>query len=190
MVAITLIALFSFTRLFSGASEVDAKKFFEEDLTQSYPSADLREVLNTTKIGEGPDSYYALKARVSYGLSTPCPERIEVEYHYPARNFLKRDEKIVSGCAVCTGDSLNCHIIYPEEAVIASHTYNGTEEITQFIKTYSSAVPSVSILPEYEDEKNVWQVDWSSPKAPNTLRVLISQTNNCIISISPQGNSQ
>ncbi|MDE1798478.1 MAG: hypothetical protein KGH63_03665, partial [Candidatus Micrarchaeota archaeon] len=131
----------------------------------------------------GADAYYVLTAAVSYNLSTPCPERIEVEYDYPSRNFVKRNDTLVSGCQVCTGGP-NCVISYPEEAIIASHTYNGSDQVTSYITTYPSATPTTTLLDTYNGQHNVWEVNWSAASAPNALSVHLSQAQNQIIDIT------
>ena len=181
LLIIAAVALLSFSRLFSAASETDAKKFFMEDLEQSYPDADVREIIYINRIGEGPGSYFVLKARVSMRMYTPCPERIEVEYHYPARNFLKRDEKIVQGCKVCIDSKPNCHVSYPEEAIIASHTYNGTKQVKDYLDSYPNAIPNALLLDYYNQIKNVWQVEWISKGAPYGIRIFISQQDNKVV---------
>ena len=189
LLIIAVLAVFSFTQLFNNSPEVDAKKFFEEDLQESYPYADVREVLSVNKVGAGSQDYYILKARVSSGLDTPCPERIEVEYNYPARNFVKSDEKIVYGCQVCVENTQNCHILYPEEAIIASHTYLGAERVKEYISEYPSATPLVSLLPDFEGEKNVWQVVWDSTQSYYSITVYLSQNDNKVLSITTLNHS-
>jgi hypothetical protein len=187
LLIVAAIAIFSFNQLFASAPQTDAKKFFEEDLKESYPYADVREVLSINKVGALTGEYYVLKARVSSGMDTPCPERIEVEYNYPSRNFVKTDEKVVSGCQVCIEDKENCHISYPEEAIIASHTYNGTQRIAEYIKTYKNPYPLATLLPELDGEKNVWEVSWDSNESSYLLTAYISQRGNQVISILEQG---
>ncbi|MFH1306081.1 MAG: hypothetical protein ABIH83_00285 [Candidatus Micrarchaeota archaeon] len=187
LVIVTVIALLYFSSLFNTTSEVDAKKFFMEDLEQSYPDADVREIIYINKVGEGSDAYYLLRARVSNYLSTPCPERIEVEYQYPARNFLKTDEKVVSGCQVCIDNRPNCHISYPEEAIIASHTYEGTEAVQQFLDNYPSAIPSASLLDEYDGGKNIWKIRWTSKTTNTSMDIFISQKDNEVVDVAYGG---
>jgi hypothetical protein len=181
LILIAGLALLYFFSLFGSTPQTDAKKFFMEDLETSYPDADIREVLSINKVGTGAEEYYILKARVSKNMDTPCPERIKVEYNYPARNFLKEDEKTVQGCQVCVKDSANCHISYPEEAIIASHTYNGTERVKGYIENYPSAYANAQLLENYGGEINVWEIEWFSKDSPYSLKAYISQKNNSII---------
>jgi hypothetical protein len=189
LIIIAILALLSFSRAFNGKSEDDARKFFAEDMAESYPTADVREIMDVTKVGEGPDAYYALKARVSYNLSTPCPERIEVEYNYPARNFVKRNDSVVHGCQVCLNRP-HCVVSYPEEAIIASHTYEGDQPVLSYLKSYPEAKPTARLLDTYQDERNVWEVTWSDASASYGLAVRISQTRNQIIDTQQVGLKQ
>ncbi len=182
LVIIACFALFSFSQIFSKSSEADAKKFFEEDLAESYPYADLREIISVQKHDSSSGEYYILKASVSSGLSTACPERLEVEYHYPSRNFLKRDDKVVYGCKVCM-DASQCHISYMEEAIIASHTYEGTEKVKSYIMKYSNAKPQVEFLSNYNSEKNVWYVKWDCEDSSYLMDVYLPQNGAKAISV-------
>ncbi|MFH0926991.1 MAG: hypothetical protein V1822_00230, partial [Candidatus Micrarchaeota archaeon] len=155
-----------------------------------YPNADVHEILSINKVGSGPSESYVLRARVSSGLDTPCPERVEVEYNYPSRNFVKTDDKVVSGCQVCQDNKQSCHISYPEEAIIASHTYEGTQRITDYILQYPKAFPQATLLLDYNGLKNVWQISWSAKEASYSITAYISQADNQVISIDTQDNSQ
>ena len=178
---IALLMFIIYTNVYSTHTEKDAKKFFQEDLIYSYPDADLREIVSVKKIDE---NRYVLKAHVTKGFYTPCPEKIEVEYTYPVRNFLSTQTKLVSGCKVCIEDKKNCYIIYPEEAIIASHTYGGTEKIAEFIKTYPKAKPFVELLENYSNYNKVWRVEWRDEQTQQKIEVYINQADNSIIKIN------
>jgi len=181
LVIIAAFALLSFNQIFSKPSEVDAKKFFEEDLAQSYPNADVLEIISVQKSADESKDLYILKARVSSGLKTVCPERIEVEYHYPSRNFVKEEDRIVYGCQVCVDNKQNCHISYMEEAIIASHTYGKTEEVKSYISNYPNAVASVNFIENYNQIKNVWHVRWESTDSPYYIDVYLPQSGESAI---------
>ena len=143
----------------------------------------MREILTSAQVGEGNDVYYLLKARVSYNLSTPCPSRLEVEYYYPPQSFVRRTPtQLVSGCTVCTGNP-GCVISYMEEAIIASHTYTGSEQVRNFITGHPDAKPTAVLLPIWNDQLDVWQVDWQDNSSG--LSVFISQTPSRIVGIQP-----
>ncbi len=184
LIIVAVALLLSFSRLFGTNTAEDARKFFAEDLQDSYPDADLRVINNVTKVGDGPDAYYSLTASVSSNLSTPCPERLEVEYYYPQRNFVKRAQKVVYGCKVCI-NTPKCVITYPEEAIIASHTYEGSQVVKDYLAQYPHAVPNATLLADLAGTPNVWEVDWTDPAAPRGLRVLISQRSNDIVGVQP-----
>lgn len=180
LVFIAILSFFLFTRLFTYPSPEDAKKFFEEDLTYTYPNADLKQIISIKKVSDQSQDYL-LKAWVSMNLYTPCPEKIEVEYSYPSRNFVGSATKLVYGCSVCPSDKKNCYIIYPEEAIIASHTYPNTEAVRKFIKSYPNAKPIVIFHENYGAYKHVWQVDWFAEET--AISVFINQADNSIIKI-------
>jgi hypothetical protein len=180
LVILAALALFFFVRSFTFATEQDALKFFKEDLDYNYPDADIKEIVSIQKTSDGSDSY-VLKAWVTKNFFTPCPEKIEVEYGYPSRNFIGSATKLVYGCVVCLEDKKNCHIIYPEEAIIASHTYPNTSKVKEFLENYPNAKPSVKLLEEFDGYKNVWFINWSTPE--NSLSVYINQADNSIIKI-------
>ncbi|MCX8163055.1 MAG: hypothetical protein N3D10_00685 [Candidatus Micrarchaeota archaeon] len=180
LLIIATISFFLFIRLFSYSTEQDAKKFFEEDLAYTYPDASERKIISIEKVSEQSNEYI-LKAWVSKGLHTPCPEKIEVQYGYPSRNFIGSEIKLVKSCSVCQTDKKNCHILYPEEAIIASHTYEGTEPIKEFIRKNPDATPSVEFLENFDGYKYVWKINWSSSKA--SLAIYINQADNSILKI-------
>lgn len=188
LLAVAILALLSFSQHFNQKTEGDARKFFNEDLARNYPDADSWNIYRITKIGEGPDSYYLLKAWVSYNRTTPCPRLVEVEYYYPPQSFLRREQDIVNNCRVCPGQP-HCVILYAEEAIIVSHTYAGGEQVQAFIDAHPSAKPLATLLPSWTDasgseQANVWQVDWKEPDANEGLSVFVSQGENRILAVT------
>ncbi|MEM4158384.1 MAG: hypothetical protein QXH71_01455 [Candidatus Anstonellaceae archaeon] len=180
LLIVAVVSFFLFLRIFNYTTEQDAKKFFEEDLNYTYPDANEKKIISIQRVAEGEEEY-VLRAWVSRGLDTPCPEKIEVQYSYPSRNFLGNELKLVSGCSVCQTDKINCHIIYPEEAIIASHTYEGTEKIKEFIKKNQDAKPSVEFLENFEGNNYVWKVNWTSENG--SITIYINQADNKILKI-------
>ena len=184
LVAVALFAAyFVFTKP-SSASPEDAKKFFLEDLSSKYPSADVREIMEILPSTASDGSqYFQLKARVTNGLFTPCPERMHVFYDYPPKNFVaQQPEYITSGCRVCL-DTPTCIIAFPEEAIIASHTYNGTEEVSAFVNANSDARAEVSFMDSLEGQIGVWKVTWSSASSATGYAVLLSKSQNSVMSV-------
>jgi len=190
-VLIVLLAIVAFAAIYMVFSkpsypmtQEDAKKFFLEDLNGKYPNADVREVMEIAPATASDGSpYFELQARVTSGLATPCPERMHIFYDYPPKNFVAQPpEYITRGCRVCIGVS-QCIIAFPEEAIIASHTYNGTEDVAAFVKTNSDAKPAVSFLESYDGQQGVWKVAWSSSTNPSSYEVLISKPLNAVLSV-------
>jgi hypothetical protein len=165
-------------------SEEDAKSFFLEDLREKYPSADLREIMEILPAAASDGSpYYQLKARVTNGIATPCPERMHVFYDYPPKNFVaQQPEYITRGCKVCL-DSPTCILAFPEEAIIASHTYNGTGEVTAFVKGNSDAQAQALFLDSFDGVPGAWKVTWSSATNPVSYEVVLSKTQNSVLSV-------
>jgi hypothetical protein len=121
--------------------------------------------------------YFEVKARVTENPASPCPERSHIFYNYPAQNFVPQPaEVITSGCEVCTEGI--CTIAFPEEAVIASHTFPGTSAVEAFIKATDGAGPHVSENPAGES----WSVRWDSASGPAYMLVEIHR-NGTVLSV-------
>lgn len=172
-----LACLLYFSKSLHTTSESDARKFFLENLAQNYPSADVREIMDVLSLDDG--KTLRLKARVSSGLSTPCPERLHIYYNFPAKNFVYELENITSGCVVCR-DTPQCVVLWPEEAIIASHIYPGSKSVEEYILEYPDATPDAAFLKEYAGRQNMWEVKWDSPSADYYILVHLSQTQNAI----------
>lgn len=185
LIAVALaVAWFIFSKPAYPLTQDDAKKFFLEDLQGRYPGADVREVteISTLTSPEG-TPYFQLKARVTKGLSTPCPERIHVYYDYPPKNFVAQPpEYITKGCKVCLNEP-TCIIAFPEEAIIASHTYQGAERIAAFVKQYADAKAEATFREQFGDFAGVWLVKWSSGLSNETYTVALSKGQNRVMAI-------
>ncbi len=189
LLAVAVIALLSLSNRFSQTTDTDARKFFSEDLVRSYPNADAREILSSAQVGEGSSAYYLLKARVAYNLSTPCPTRLEVEYYYPPQSFVRRTPAtLVGNCQVCSGASGTCVLSYVEEAIIASHAADPTGQVNTFIQNNPTATPHVKLLPSWQDESNVWQVDWTADNVTG-ISVYLSQHTGRVVDLRAMGSS-
>lgn len=183
VLVIILGGLLYFSSAFKKNSEGDARKFFLEDLASKYPHADVREILNVSEVGSGGSSYLRLKARVTTGLYTPCPERLHVYYYYPQQNFIADvPEEITAGCMVCA-ETKTCVLAFPEEAIIASHKYGGGKKAEEYIRAYPDAKPSFELLDSYIGTVGVWKVAWDSPAAPYSVVVYLSEYENRIIDV-------
>lgn len=133
------------------------KDFIIEDLKNKHPNAEVVEILimNLEK-NEDDEDYYYIKAKVTEGLTTPCPTRIHYHYNYPEQNFITQPpEYITKDCEFC--EVTPCAISFEEEAIIASHTLEGTEEIAEFVEENEDAYPTVT------KESEGWRVIWLEP---------------------------
>jgi len=176
------VAVFVFSKPAYPMNEEGAKAFFLEDLKEKYPSAEVREIVEILPMtGSDGTPYYQLKARVTKGMGTPCPERIHVYYDYPPKNFvIQPPEYITKGCKVCTNEP-NCILLFPEEAIIASHTYEGGEEVARFIKNNADA----SAIASFEPSDATWRIAWSSASEGAGYSVVLSKQQNKILAVTP-----
>ena len=190
-VLIILLAIVAFAAVYfvfltpaAKVSEQDAKSFFLEDLQEKYPAADVREVMEIIPATASDGSpYFQLKARVTNGLDTPCPERMHVFYDYPPKNFVAQPpEYITRGCRVCL-DTPQCILAFPEEAIIASHTYNGTEKVAAFVNGNSDAEAQATALDTYGNFSGVWIVGWSSASSGKGYTVVLSKSQNKVLDV-------
>jgi len=181
------VAFYVFSKPSYPMTEQDAKNFFLEDLKEKYPLADVREVMAITSATDSSGAqYFQLKARVTNGLGTPCPERIHVYYDYPPKNFVSQPEYITKGCKVCINEPI-CTLAFPEEVVIASHTYSGTGEIEQFIKSNADALAQPEFRESFGNHSGVWLVKWSSQSNPSTsYTAVLSKTGNSVLEVIKQ----
>ncbi|MEM4554982.1 MAG: hypothetical protein QXT25_03985 [Candidatus Anstonellaceae archaeon] len=185
-----ILAVFVFSKPAYPMTESDAKKFFLEDLKEKYPDADVREIIEILLL-TSPDGtpYYQLKARVTKGLYTPCPERLHVYYDYPPKNFIAQPpEYITKGCSICLNEP-NCIIAFPEEAIIASHKYPQAERVAEFVKKNTDARPEEVIsLQSYKDYSDVWLVKWVSASANKSLLAVVSKSQNKVFEVASYGS--
>ena len=189
LLAVAVLALLSFSQRFNPKNEDDARKFFNEDLARNYPNAENYSIYGVDKIGDGPSSYFLLKAWVRYNSSTPCPTLVEVEYYYPPQSFLRREQTIVGNCQACP-DQPHCILLYNEEAIIASHTYDGGAQVQNYLNNHPNAKPATRLLPAWTDSygmehADVWQVDWTEAGSADGISAFISQGQNRILAIGP-----
>ncbi|MCX8197846.1 MAG: hypothetical protein N3F07_01475 [Candidatus Micrarchaeota archaeon] len=178
------VAFFIFSKPSYPLTEEDAKKYFMEDLAEKYPDADVREIVEIISLNSSDGAhFYQLKARVTRGLHTPCPERLDVHYDYPPKNFIAQPPAyITKGCKICIGVE-KCVLAFPEEAIIASHTYSGAESVASFIRQHSDAKPNAKFMESFRGFSDVWLVSWSSESSGKSYLVVLSKTQNKILSV-------
>ncbi|MEM2963468.1 MAG: hypothetical protein QXN01_03165 [Candidatus Anstonellales archaeon] len=165
----------------AAVSAEDATKYVMEDMRTKYPNADIIEVLSTR------EEYgsYKIKGRVSFEITSKCPQRLHLYYDYPASHFVTWTENITKNCKVCEGLP-KCIVAFEEEAVAASHTYSGGERARKYLEDYPDAKASWRFLDEFEGKEEVWLVIWKSPKANSILKVYISKPENRILKVEEE----
>ncbi len=155
----------------------DAKAFIIEDLQNKYQGADIVIITTNEKFNDKNEQYYEIKAKVTVKQGSPCPERIHIYYNYPEQNFVpKTPEYITKNCAVCK--ETQCNLVFPEEALIASHMFAGTEEVHAYVTTYNKDIYGTATT----EGTSSWIVLWSSPSASYDFKVELSQ-NGKVISV-------
>jgi hypothetical protein len=121
------------------------------------------------------NKYYEVKARATQGLETPCPRRIHIYYNYPVQNFVPQPAEVITqDCRVCTQNT--CALIFPEEAIIASHTYSGTKQVSLFL-VQASATPTA------KEFGSLWEVKWDSEDSSFYYQVDLSK-NGTLLNVS------
>lgn len=147
----------------------DAKKFVLEELRTKYPYSDISIISVADKTNANGGKYYEIKAKVTNNAAGPCPERMHIYFNYPEQNFVSQPpEYVTKNCQICLGRG-NCLVLFEEEAIIASHTLPGTENVAQYISGVNGAYPVVSEM------ENEWRVTWDSPLAGYLYTVEISK---------------
>lgn len=156
-------------------TEAEARTLVSDDLHSKYPTADVREIIETTWDGQS----WQINARVTFNYSSPCPVRMNVLYDYPRKGFVTAPpEYITKDCVVWKEAA--CVIGTPEEAIIASHTLEGTTKIQSYIDWHTDAAANATFYTEYFDtdtgtkDKNVWIVRWLSPTTNYGVFVMVA----------------
>jgi len=151
--------------------EGDATRFVVEDLHSKYPGADIEIISVQKMINEGGSQYFEIKAKVTKNQYGPCPERMHLFYNYPVQNFVPRQPEIITAdCMVCTDP--NCILVFPEEAIIASHVFKGTEAVNAYLKAHPDTKAEVS------ESATGWVVTWNSPDSDYYYVVEILKNNS------------
>jgi len=191
VVAILLVAVIAIILVFATlvpkpVQETDARKFVLEDLWSKYPNADNISIISADVIvsNQSAAKYFTIKARVTQGLYSPCPDRRHLYYNYPEQGFVKQpDELVVSNCVICRNQP-TCILLFEEEAIVASHTMPGTSEVQAYLQAHTDAKPAFSLVPEYKGSKDVWLVAWDSESAPDSYSVALLKSNASVVEVS------
>ncbi|MFH1285600.1 MAG: hypothetical protein ABIH99_03370, partial [Candidatus Micrarchaeota archaeon] len=132
MVIILALVYFGLKARMPEVTELDARKFVVEDMASKYGSAES-EILSASL----EDGSWLMQARVTLNKNSPCPERINLYYDYPRYGFVTRPpEYITKDCKILCEDKPTCALAFEEQAVIASHTFKGTEETHALVMRY------------------------------------------------------
>ncbi len=177
-ILIVIIAiLVSFISFFNvNIEQADAKRFVQEDLRAKFPNAETEILSVIEKKDDKSQKYFEIKAKVTKFANSACPERLHTYYNYPKQNFVAPpDETVTTNCSVCSDSSKQCVIAFPEEAIIASHTFKGTEEVSRFVNNKVSVVPTVR-------QASNWIVTWNSDISSFFYEIEIGK-NGTVISV-------
>ena len=185
---VVLVIIMAFVLLFvyvqsPKTTEENAEIYVLEDLKAEYGEDANFEIISINEnpsIEEGKGKYFTIKARVTLYPDSSCPERIHLYYNYPEQGFVTQPpDYITKNCKICI-DQPTCQLIFNEEAIIASHTIEGTENVKQYITQYPNAKATVSAPTNGQDN---WLVEWDSEEADFYYIVEISR-NAELINIS------
>ncbi|MBI5223805.1 hypothetical protein HY990_05275 [Candidatus Micrarchaeota archaeon] len=169
LILLIIVAILTTVKLFqilknSSILQADASKFVLEDLGNKYPEAQISIVNISERYNLNGEKYFELKGRVTQNPDGPCPERSHIFYNYPVQNFIPQTPEVITqDCRVCTAGL--CTIAFPEEAIIASHTMSGTNQINQFIRSDANVTHSVL------EGDNQWIVTWSGTTGQYVVKV-------------------
>jgi hypothetical protein len=153
-----------------------ASSFVTEDLRSKYPTASIGIMAVTPKYNDQGKQYYEVEARVTQDPASPCPQRSHIFYNYPEQNFVAQPTEVVTAnCAVCTEGI--CNLAFPEEAIIASHTFSGTEIIQSYLRANKDAAPAVT------QRGDDWLVQWNAANASASYVVEI-HSNGSVLNIT------
>jgi hypothetical protein len=155
--------------------QADAATFVLEDLRVKYSDADISILKTKEMFNSDGNKYYEIKAKATIGLDTPCPRRMHVYYNYPVQNFVPQPAEVITqNCMVCTEGT--CILNYPEEAIIASHTFERTKAVSLFL-VQAKATPLA------EDKDSFWSVRWDSDDSTFFYNVEIDK-NGEVLNVS------
>ncbi|MEM3399844.1 MAG: hypothetical protein QXP42_03350 [Candidatus Micrarchaeia archaeon] len=179
LVVVALVVFFTTSFKKHVLTKEEAERYVIEDLRAKFPNADKYGVISI----ENESGSWKVEASVVHEAGSRCPKRTHVFYDYPRSGFALREENITKGCRICVAEPL-CIIVYPEEAIIASHTLPGSDRTVEFLGLHTDAVADAEFRSVYEHGgrkySNVWVVRWYSRSANMTHYVVIAKTNATI----------
>jgi len=158
----------------SNVVESDATRFVIEDLHANHPDADITIMNITPKYNAEGKRYFEVKARVTDDAFSPCPKRSHIYYNYPVQNFVPQPPEIITSanCRVCTAGI--CTIAFPEEAIIASYTFNSTDDVRRYVDANPSSIPTAT------ETSDSWIVKWDASGADSYYVVKVRRNGSAI----------
>jgi hypothetical protein len=164
LVVIGIVALWYVANKPQQTTEYDARNFVLNDAKTRFPEAEV----SVLSVNYSSNSW-KIKVKATTEPTSGCPERIHLYYDYPAMKFeTPPQEYITRNCLICI-NAPDCVIIFPEEALIASHTFPGTERTNAFLKTYPTANGNAEFMENYGNFSKVWLVGWASGASKQTI---------------------
>lgn len=152
--------------------EGDASNYVLDDLRTNYPSADIEIISINEMTNQNGEQYFEVKAKVTEQPDSPCPERMHIYYNYPVQNFVPQPKQVItSNCEVCTEGI--CTLAFPEEAVIASHTFPGTEDVQNYISDCPASLSA-------SENRDSWIVKWDSASCDYFYEVELSKSGEVL----------
>lgn len=176
-----IVLLFVFFFLFGcvtppekDVQNIEHDKTIIEDAKSKHPSADIIEI-ESVDIMNGIN---VTSVRVSYYTDSICPERYRLRYRFPDFGYETGVPiEVVKNCEYkYTPDSV---ITYEEQAIVAAHTLQGTEEVKEFIGNGNG----ITVETNFYSSTGVWEVLFHNTISDETMRVTIQSKNPKIIVI-------
>ncbi|MFH1447710.1 MAG: hypothetical protein ABIG39_02505 [Candidatus Micrarchaeota archaeon] len=156
LVVIGIVLLWYIANKPNQTTEYDARNFVINDATSKYPEAEI-----TVTSSNYTNNSWKMKVKATLNPNSQCPERIHLYYDYPAMQFATRPpEHITKNCQICMNVP-KCIIVFPEEALIASHTFPGTERVQMSLDDFPNAIGEANFEESYMDYYDVWVVSWT-----------------------------
>jgi len=153
---------------------IEHDKTIIEDAKSKHPTADIVEIESVDLM----DGINVTSVRVSYYTDTICPERYRLRYRYPNFGYETGVPiEIVKNCEYkYTPDSV---ITYEEQAIVAAHTLQGTEQVKAFVGNGDN----INVETNYYETTSVWEVIFNNEISNEKMRVTLQAKNPKIIVI-------
>lgn len=164
LVVIGIVALWYAANKPQQTTEYDARNFVLNDAKTRFPEAEVS-VLSVNYTGNS----WKIKVKATTSPDSECPERVHLYYDYPSMKFeTQPPEYITKNCQVCI-NAPDCVLIFPEEALIASHTFPGTSQTAAFLRQHPGATGTAEFMETYGQQARVWYIQWKGGGATQTI---------------------